>query len=82
MRLWDLRIPDCQGLLKCPGVPTAVFDEQASSCAVYEASHPGPELSLSLVQGIVFCVATDAGILKLYDARQHKQGPFITFTVR
>ena len=34
------------------------------------------------LQGVVFCVATDAGILKLYDVRNPKQGPFSTFTVR
>ena len=35
-----------------------------------------------LLQGLVFCVATVAGILKLYDARNYVQGPFATFTVR
>ena len=35
-----------------------------------------------LVQGLVFCVATVAGMLKLYDARNYMQGPFATFVVR
>lgn len=28
VRLWDLRTPQCQGLLQAPGLPTVAFDEQ------------------------------------------------------
>ena len=28
MRLWDLRTPQCQGLLQAPGLPTVTHDEQ------------------------------------------------------
>ena len=32
MMLWDLRVQNCQGLLKVPsGVPTAAFDQQVIS---------------------------------------------------
>ena len=34
------------------------------------------------MQGLVFCVAIDSGIMKLYDARSFEKGPFTTFTVR
>jgi len=35
-----------------------------------------------LWQGLIFCVATDSGVLKLYDIRSYEKGPFDTFTVR
>ncbi len=28
VRLWDLRGPQCQGMVQCPGPPTAAFDQQ------------------------------------------------------
>ena len=28
VRLWDLRTVDCQGVLRCPGNPTAAYDPQ------------------------------------------------------
>jgi WD40 repeat protein len=33
-------------------------------------------------QGLVFCIGTDSGVLKLYDVRSFEKGPFDTFTVR
>lgn len=36
----------------------------------------------SAAQGLIFCVATDSGVLKLYDIRSYEKGPFDTFTVR
>jgi COMPASS component SWD2 len=32
-------------------------------------------------QGLVFAVVTDDGVLKMFDAKQYEQGPFITFTL-
>lgn len=32
-------------------------------------------------QGLVFCVGTESGVVKLYDARNYQQGPFNAFTV-
>lgn len=60
MRLWDLRVTHCQGLLEVPsGVPTAAYD----------------------LQGLVFCVGLDSGLIKLYDVRSFDKGPFSTFVV-
>ena len=39
-------------------------------------------LLLSDEQGLVFCIAADSGIVKLYDVRSYDKGPFDTFTVR
>jgi len=36
----------------------------------------------AFLQGLIFCVATDSGVLKLYDIRSYEKGPFDTFTVR
>ncbi len=33
------------------------------------------------MQGMVFAVACDSGIIKLYDASQYAAGPFDTFVV-
>lgn len=35
-----------------------------------------------LMQGLVFGVGTDKGVLKLFDVRSYAQGPFDAFTVR
>jgi COMPASS component SWD2 len=59
VRLWDLRSPNCAGILRAPGLPTAAYDEQ----------------------GLVFCLGTESGIIKLYDVRNYSGGPFTTFTV-
>ena len=32
-------------------------------------------------QGLVFCVGTESGVVKLYDARNYSSGPFNTFVV-
>ena len=34
------------------------------------------------MQGLIFCVGTDSGVLKLYDIRSYEKGPFDTFVVR
>ena len=39
MRLWDLRTMDCQGVLRCPGTPTAAYDPQVSICSRLRGSH-------------------------------------------
>mmetsp|Transcript_12984 Transcript_12984/g.39285 ORF Transcript_12984/g.39285 Transcript_12984/m.39285 type:complete len:364 (-) Transcript_12984:451-1542(-) len=59
VRLWDLRVNACQGVVKCPAQPSAAFDEQ----------------------GLVFAVAADSGIIKLYDVRSYDKGPFATFAI-
>jgi COMPASS component SWD2 len=59
VRLWDLRVNMCQGLMNCPSTPVATFDEQ----------------------GLIFGVATDSGIVKLYDVRNYDKGPFDTFVL-
>lgn len=28
VRLWDLRVAECQGILKCPGIPSCATDQQ------------------------------------------------------
>jgi len=33
------------------------------------------------MQGLVFCVGLDSGIIKLYDLRFYDKGPFATFAV-
>ena len=33
------------------------------------------------MQGLVFCVGLESGIIKLYDIRCFEQGPFATFLV-
>lgn len=33
-------------------------------------------------QGLVFAVATESGVIKLYDVRSYDKGPFDTFVVR
>lgn len=32
-------------------------------------------------QGLVFAVATESGVVKLYDVRSYDKGPFDAFTV-
>ena len=39
VRLWDLRTMDCQGVLRCPGSPTAAYDPQVSMCGRLWGSH-------------------------------------------
>lgn len=34
VRLWDLRVPQCQAVLKAPCVPTVAFDQQGLVFAV------------------------------------------------
>ena len=34
------------------------------------------------MQGLVFGVGTDKGVIKLFDVRSYAQGPFDAFTVR
>ena len=43
---------------------------------------PGTELCCAVLQGLVFAVATESGIVKLYDVRSYDKGPFDTFSVR
>ena len=45
------------------------------------ASRPGQNCLL-WAQGLVMCVGSDRGVIRLYDPRQYEHGPFITFTVR
>ena len=37
--------------------------------------------SMCVMQGLVFGVGTDKGVLKLFDVRSYAQGPFDAFTV-
>ena len=37
--------------------------------------------SVASVQGLVFGVGTDKGVIKLFDVRSYAQGPFDAFTV-
>lgn len=34
-----------------------------------------------MVQGMVFAVGIDSGIIKMYDVRSYEKGPFVTFLV-
>ena len=34
------------------------------------------------MQGLVFCVGSDRGLMRLYDPRNYERGPFATFMVR
>ena len=36
---------------------------------------------MCMIQGLVFGVGTDKGVLKLFDVRSYAQGPFDAFTV-
>lgn len=36
---------------------------------------------MCMMQGLVFGVGTDKGVLKLFDVRSYAQGPFDAFTV-
>lgn len=36
---------------------------------------------MCMLQGLVFGVGTDKGVLKLFDVRSYAQGPFDAFTV-
>lgn len=45
-----------------------------------EATLISPSCSDS-VQGLIFCVGLESGIIKLYDIRNFDQGPFATFMV-
>jgi hypothetical protein len=42
---------------------------------------PGQPLATFDQQGLVFAVATDSGIIKLYDVTQYSAGPFDAFVV-
>lgn len=43
---------------------------------------PGQPTATIDQQGLVFAVATESGIVKLYDLRSYDKGPFDTFAVR
>jgi len=43
---------------------------------------PSPPTAAFDQQGLVFCIGSDSGVLKLYDVRSYDKGPFDTFTVR
>ena len=43
---------------------------------------PGNPVASFDQQGLVFGVATESGMLKLYDVRSYDKGPFDTFVVR
>lgn len=38
-------------------------------------------MSAVVLQGLIFCVGVDSGVLKLYDIRSYDKGPFDTFVV-
>jgi WD40 repeat protein len=42
---------------------------------------PGPATAAFDQQGLVFCIGSDSGVLKLYDVRSYDKGPFDTFAV-
>lgn len=42
---------------------------------------PGPATAAFDQQGLVFCIGSDSGVIKLYDVRSYDKGPFDTFTV-
>ena len=37
---------------------------------------------MQALQGLIFCVGVDSGVLKLYDIRSYDKGPFDTSVVR
>ncbi|KAK9916201.1 hypothetical protein WJX75_010004 [Coccomyxa subellipsoidea] len=46
-----------------------VMDAPSQSCVAFDQ------------QGLVMCVGSDRGVMRLYDPRQYEHGPFITFTI-
>jgi len=67
VRLWDLRVNGCQGMLRL-----GQDEAGAGGQAVATAFDP---------EGLVFAVAAGHNHVKLYDARTYDQGPFSTFAV-
>ncbi|XP_036596615.1 WD repeat-containing protein 82-like [Trichosurus vulpecula] len=60
IRLWDLRVPNCQGLLYLRGMPLCAF-------------HP---------EGVVLAAAVNSELVKLYDIRAFRKGPFSNFRMQ
>lgn len=67
VRLWDLRVNGCQGMMRLGQ------EEAAGGQSLAVAFDP---------EGLIFAVAGAHNHVKLYDARTYDQGPFSTFAVQ
>ena len=67
----------CQGLDN-PGHKQA----QSGLCLAISACQCESLSSARSVQGLIFTVACDKGLMRLYDCRNYQIGPFQTFLVR
>ena len=56
--------------------------KQAGSCLARSACQCECLSSARSVQGLIFTVACDKGLMRLYDCRNYQIGPFQTFLVR
>lgn len=74
MRLWDLRTPNCQAKVKCPGLPCCAFDQQA---LVFSVSSCCGVIKLFDSRGY------DQGVITILDAPNCDiLGPFATFAIK
>ena len=62
--------------------PRTLGDMLVMPCRAAMLTHTAHQCTVVPAQGLIFCVATDSGVLKLYDIRSYEKGPFDTFTVR
>ena len=65
-RLWDLRTPDCSGIMY---TTPAANGARASVATSYDQ------------EGVIFAAAIGNNSIKLYDVRNYDAGPFSTFSV-
>jgi len=56
-----------------------LWDLRLDQCAALLADAPGWPVAAFDQQGLVFAVASDPGIIKLYDVKKYGGGPFDTF---
>ena len=74
VRLWDLRSPDCIGLMQCQVLKLRNLETCHSS-----TSFQGRAVASFDPEGLIFAVGVQSEQIKLYDVRSFDKGPFSTF---
>ena len=77
VRLWDLRSPDCVGLMQCQVEDffRTELKTQNRSILIFQ----GRAVASFDPEGLIFAVGVQSEQIKLYDVRSFEKGPFSTF---
>ena len=74
VRLWDLRSPDCVGLMQCQ-----VKLQFRMNSFYIRLAFQGRAVASFDPEGLIFAVGVQSEQIKLYDVRSFDKGPFSTF---